>query len=160
SDAALLQGVEGFRAREAVARIVDRSSATERLYLVEVYAEGEVRASGEAAPARTGGQRAVFRTQQVQIKAYEPRGLIALAGPPRPSGILLRSGFTVANPGATAAQLGTAAGLDPQRAPAPDRAAAPRRARPKLDPMVVPAQLVRNLDPNSDPNPNPRPDPG
>ena len=154
-DAALLQGVEGFRAREAVARIVDRSSATERLYLVEVYAEGAVRASGEAAPTRTGGQRAVFRTPEVQIKAYEPRGLIALPGPPRPAGILLRSGFARANPGAPAARPSTAAGLDPQRGLAQDRAAPTRRARPKRDPMVVPAQFVRNVPPNMNANPDP-----
>ena len=44
--AAVLQGVEGLRAKEAIVRIVEQSSLDERTFEVEVYAEGDVSVVG------------------------------------------------------------------------------------------------------------------
>ena len=46
-DASVLQPVDGVRAREAIVRITDASSGVEKISRVEVYAEGDVRLSGD-----------------------------------------------------------------------------------------------------------------
>jgi len=91
--AAVLQGVEGLRAQEAVVRIVEQSS-TERTFQVEVYAEGEVSVVG--ATGALSSRHAVFQTaKELQLSPYESSGFTGLKQPPRPSPLLLRSGFLV-----------------------------------------------------------------
>jgi hypothetical protein len=93
-NAAVLQGVEGLRAREAVVRIVERSSSTERTVLVEVYCEGDVSVVGKSGVHSS--QHAVFQTAKaLELSPYERSGFTGLKQPPRPSPLLLRSGFLV-----------------------------------------------------------------
>jgi hypothetical protein len=92
--AAVLQGVEGLRAQEAVVRIVEQLSSTERTFLVEVYAEGDVSVVGGSGVHSS--RHAVFQTaKELQLSPYERSGLTRLKQPPRPSPLLLRSGFLV-----------------------------------------------------------------
>ena len=90
-ESAALQGVEGIRSREAVARIVQLSAGDDPLYQVEIYAEGGVREthdSGTPLPR----SRAAFRTSKVEMTAYVHNGLTELAKPPS-FAILQRSGL-------------------------------------------------------------------
>jgi hypothetical protein len=162
-DASVLQGADGLRARQAVARIVAIPDADGPLYQVEVYAEGEVRDSLQFGPPRPR-HRASFRASQVQLRPYRARGLTALAAAPADWEVLRRSGFLEPlRPGATARPAGpaaliagpgpateppaTTAGAAP---PGPATATSPR-PRPKRDSMVIPAQMVRPSDPGPQP---------
>ncbi len=92
-NAAALHGPKTVvRAREAVVRINDASTEFDKIFLVEVYAEGEGRS------ARDGGQaqavaRAVVRTSKIGLKSYQPGGVTEVKDPPWQSHIIRRSGF-------------------------------------------------------------------
>jgi hypothetical protein len=130
--AAVLQGVEGLRANEAIVRIVEQSSSAERTVQVQVYAEGDVSVVG--ASGVLSSRHAVFRTaKDLQLSPYERSGFTALKQPPRTAPILLRSGFLVprkpeAAPGPSRTQMaaptpatnGGSSNLEP--APRRDRA--------------------------------------
>ncbi len=57
-DASVLQGAQGLRAREAIVRITDASTARDYITLVEVYAEGQVRLTGESGQVLRSNYRA------------------------------------------------------------------------------------------------------
>ena len=84
-------------ARDAIARITDEWLGTEKIRRVEVYAEGDVRASG-AAGSPFPNYRGEFRTTEVQLKCYDPGGPKTATNPPWDLAIMRRSGFLVARP--------------------------------------------------------------
>ncbi len=92
--AAVLQGVEGLRAKEAIVRIVEQSSSDERTFQVEVYAEGDVSVVG-ASGALSSRHTILHTAKEPQLSPYHPSGFTSLKQPPRPPPILLRSGFLV-----------------------------------------------------------------
>ena len=70
-------------------------------YQAEIYAEGEVRISGEGGPPRPQ-VRTVLRTRkQVQLRAYNENGFTQWKEPPRDLLILRRSGFVLPEPATT-----------------------------------------------------------
>jgi hypothetical protein len=195
---AALQGVDGIRSREAIARIVQLAAGDDPLYQVEVYAEGEVRDSRHGGPPLPRA-RTAFRASKVEMAAYLSKGLTELAEPPPTFAILQRSGFVrttktgtkrpapavqpppqlgtvYASPRAqSSSQQGRAHPAEDSPIPSPpgpsqsagpvvepsptgftqtnptDQASAPGLNGPKVDPLVVRAQMVRNRDPSSDP---------
>lgn len=81
--AAILQGVEGLRAGEAVVRIVpapDRSTPGPRL---EVYAEDQVQMVGQTGPPLRRLRMTLRTEKDVRLKPYEDGGLVRLTGPPK-----------------------------------------------------------------------------
>jgi len=96
-DASVLHGVEGARASEAVVRITDASSETEKFFQVEVFAEGQVRLTGDNNSPRPS-YRGVFRTYEVHLKCYEPTGPQTAQEPPWDLAIVRRSGLLAPQP--------------------------------------------------------------
>ena len=156
-------------AASAVCRIVNVSAGGESLFEVEVYAEGDVRHTARA----TGPQasdRAIVRAPEVKMEYYQRDGINALRSPPSGLDILMRSGFLApprtANPPAPQAARVVAAG---PRVPVPPPLEAiavtdpsVSGPRPKVDPMVVTAQMTRDRppgpdDPADDQGPDPTP---
>ena len=104
--AAVLQGVEGLRAKEAIVRIVEQSSSDERTFQVEVYAEGDVSVVG--ASGSVSSRHTILHTaKEPQLSPYHSSGFTSLKQPPRPPPILLRSGFLVRKPDALAGPSGS-----------------------------------------------------
>jgi hypothetical protein len=100
-DCSILQGVEGVRSREALVRVLDASTATERLSRVEVYAEGAVRiTAGDGTPKTSA--RLVFQTAELRLKCYERSGPTTAKDPPWQLQIVRRSGFPVPQPAVAA----------------------------------------------------------
>jgi hypothetical protein len=106
-DCSILQGVEGIRAREAVVRVTDVSTATDKISQVDVYAEGQVRIAGTDAPPRAGYQ-VIFRTAEVRLKCYGPAGVTTPSEPPWQLQIVRRSGFLTPERGETKAKRASA----------------------------------------------------
>ena len=97
-------------------------------YQAEIYAEGEVRVSGQAGPPRPQ-VRTVLRTRkQVQLRAYRENGLTQWKEPPSDLLILRRSGFVLPEPAATRSKQATA---QPEPAAAPSELAAAPAAVPQ-----------------------------
>ncbi len=186
-ESAALQGVDGIRSREAVARIVPISGGDDPLYQVEVYAEGEVRDTRRGGPPLPR-YRTAFRASKVEMTAYRSNGLTELSKPPPPFAILQRSGWlrpaqrggtvppaaavqTSQGPGpayASSPPRGTLAGpagdseVPSDSGPSPsavgfpltnptDPAPPPGLNSPKVDPLLVRAQMMRNRDPGPNP---------
>jgi len=92
-DVAVLQGVEGIRAQQAVARIrTIESPEGNPVYVLDVYAEGKVRVSGAAVPLER--QRATYQTSsEVRVSPYQQSGVARLTGSPWQYEIVRRSGL-------------------------------------------------------------------
>ena len=125
-EAAVLQAGDGLRARAAVVRIIEVPMEDGKGYQAEIYAEGEVRISGQGRPPRPQ-VRTVLRTgKQVQLRAYRENGLTQWKEPPRDLLILRRSGFVLPEPAATRSKPVTAR---PEGAAAPSELAAVPQAQ-------------------------------
>jgi hypothetical protein len=159
----VLQGVEGLRARGAVVRIIEVPMESAKGYQADVYAEGDVKTSGQ--DHAQAERRAVFRTRtQVKLSPYDRSGLSQLDRPPRGLPILHRSGFEppesppeakaptgttpaagpvaerpATDPAVTAATVAAAPIVSPPPPP-PDLEPVPVAALPKRDAMVERAQ--------------------
>jgi hypothetical protein len=139
-DASILHGARGLHAREAIVRIADVSTTRNKISRVEVYAEGEVRLTSDMAASRAA-HHAVFETSHVQLQCYNRSGVTTPKTSPWNMAIVHRSGFR-----SPAQQSGDMR--------AQGRAASPARAitgpvgspvPPRADPMVRPAQYVRQV---------------
>jgi hypothetical protein len=124
----VLQGVDGVRAREAIVRIVDISSETEKIKRVDVYAEGQILVSGTSNANQTS-YRGELETSEVRLKCYDRAGPKTENDPPWGLAIIRRSGFVAPKPvgapngGAGAARaLQQARGANPAPVPAPSSA--------------------------------------
>jgi hypothetical protein len=95
----VLQGVSGFRAREALVRVSDVSTDLEKISQLDVYAEGQVRIQGDNDLPRSAF-RTVFRSVEVSLKCYDPAGVAALKTAPSRLPIIQRSGFLAPKPAA------------------------------------------------------------
>ena len=114
--------------RAAVVRIIEVPMEDGKGYQAEIYAEGEVRISGQGGPPRPQ-VRTVLRTRkQVQLRAYRENGLTQWKEPPRDLLILRRSGFVLPEPAATRSKPATAR---PEPAAAPSELAAAPSAVPR-----------------------------
>ena len=112
--------------RAAVVRIIEVPMEDGKGYQAEIYAEGEVRISGQGGPPRPQ-VRTVLRTRkQVQLRAYRENGLTQWKEPPRDLLILRRSGFVLPEPAATRSKPATAR---PEPAAAPSELAAVPQAQ-------------------------------
>ena len=106
-EAAVLQAGDGLRACAAVVRIIEVPMEDGKGYQAEIYAEGEVRISGQGGPPRPQ-VRTVLRTRkQVQLRAYRENGLTQWKEPPSDLLILRRSGFVLPEPAATRSKPAT-----------------------------------------------------
>ncbi len=113
-EAAVLQAGDGLRARAAVVRIIEVPMEDGKGYQAEIYAEGEVRISGQGGPPRPQ-VRTVLRTRkQVQLRAYRENGLTQWKEPPRDLLILRRSGFVLPEPAAAPSEPAAAPAAVPQ----------------------------------------------
>jgi len=166
-DSSILQGVEGIRAREAVVRVSDVSTAIEKIVQVEVYAEGQVRVAGNEGPPQPRFH-VVFRTAEVRLKCYHPSGPSTPKDPPWQLQIVRRSGFrepkpAVADPKGAGPEpvvgRGPAAGDDQTQA-SPQPVAATQTAVPGPDqpsrdelpgPVGAGAEAYRPATPKLDP---------
>ena len=93
--------------RAAVVRIIEVPMEDGKGYQAEIYAEGEVRISGQGGPPRPQ-VRTVLRTRkQVQLRAYRENGLTQWKEPPRDLLILRRSGFVLPEPAAARSKPAT-----------------------------------------------------
>jgi hypothetical protein len=93
-EAAVLQGVEGLRARGAVVRITEQPAAGGPGYRAEVYAEGDVRpTSGNNTTPRPHARLELQTPKEVRLTPYDPSGLTRLAEVPHGLAIVHRSGF-------------------------------------------------------------------
>ncbi|MGO9468841.1 MAG: hypothetical protein ACLQVF_32335 [Isosphaeraceae bacterium] len=183
-DVAVLQGTEGIRAQQAVARIrTVESPEGEKVYVVDLYSEGKVQLSAAAEPRAR--HRATFETShEVRVSPYQESGLARLPGSPWQYEIVRRSGLVplpeqVATAGAPAqAPADSATKPDPPQSMAiPASAAPPYSERstppavlpiepapaaaqpgaggdPKLDPMVRPVQYTTTSTVRPTPDPN------
>ena len=171
--ASALQGTDGLRAARAVCRIVNVSTGGDPLYEVEVYAEGDVRHTARS----TGPQpsdRAIVRAPLVKMEAYQRDGdqcpALSAASARHPHALRIPGGARTADPPARRPPPGPprqplAASPPPvrrrrclrrwTRSPRTDPPI--RGSRPKVDPMVVPAQMTRDRPPGPDDGPD---DPG
>ncbi len=176
-ESSALQGVDGLRASEAVARIVSLSQGDGPPYQVDVFAEDAVPGTGKK-PRSIPNHRARFRATKVEMEAYLPQGMSELKTPPRPFGLLQRSGFLA--PRRPPAQNAAVAARSPQTrayalspvqsppqntdfgqadrtvsgmtvgAGLPDNPPAIGQPNPKRDPMLIPAQMRSNRPPGPD----------
>ena len=121
-------------AREAVVRIVDESTATDKISRVEVYAEGQVRAAG-AENSPHAKARFVVRGAEVRLKCYQPGRPVEVKSPPWELQIIRRSGLR--EPAATAAARPTRG--------ATDRSGGP--ARSSMDLVSAPSPGSRDIRP-------------
>jgi hypothetical protein len=94
-ESAVLQGVEGLRAREAIIHIIPRAAGNDTQYSVRIYAEGDVRVVGEPS-SRQSSRMSLETSREPRLSPYDAGGLISLKQPPRPSPIALRSGLLAA----------------------------------------------------------------
>ncbi len=153
-DASILQGADGLRAREALVRISDASTASDKINQLEVYAEGQVRFTGDLGQLRSQ-YRAVFRAAEIHLRCYDRSAPIEAKAPPRNLAIMGRSGLL--RPALASPVMQPQTATRPQQAalttatttpasPAPD--AAPSLAHPKRDPVVQPTEFVRMAAPD------------
>ncbi len=151
-NSAALQGVDGVRAREVVARIKKLSTGDEPLYRVEIYAEGDVQDTGKAGKP-VSRYRTTYQVAKVEMETYDPDGLKVLSTPPPPFGLLQRSGLLAWKAARKAAE---AAVGRPARA----------EAGAHIQPPIPPRPTTPRQDPGSNRNipvtadPNTRPTPG
>ena len=139
SEAAVLQAGDGLRACAAVVRIIEVPMEDGKGYQAEIYAEGEVRISGQGGPPRPQ-VRTVLRTRkQVLLRAYRENGLTQWKEPPLDLLILRRSGFVSPEPAPTRSKPAPAR---PEPAAAPSKLAAAPAAVPQ-------AQLLASATPGS-----------
>ena len=99
-EAAVLQAGDGLRARAAVVRILEVPMENGKGYQAEIYAEGEVRISGQGGPPRPQARTVLRTRKQVQLRAYKDNGFTQWKEPPRDLLILRRSGFVLPEPAA------------------------------------------------------------
>ena len=85
------------RAREAIVRIVDISSETEKISRVDVYAEGQILVSGTS-NATQRSYRGELETSEVRLKCYDRAGPKTEKDPPWGLAIIRRSGFVGPKP--------------------------------------------------------------
>jgi len=111
-EAAVLQAGDGLRARAAVVRILEVPMENGKGYQAEIYAEGEVRISGQGGPPRPQARTVLRTRKQVQLRAYKDNGFTQWKEPPRDLLILRRSGFVLPEP-ATARPEPAAARSEP-----------------------------------------------
>ena len=135
-ESSALQGVDGLRASEAVARIVAVAEGEEPLYQVDVFGEDDAPEAGKKRRANPQ-HRTGFRATKVEMEAYLPQGLSELKKPPPPFGLLQRSGFMA--PG------------KPPAASAAATARSPRAPADALSPVLPPSQVARQ-SPAGDPD--------
>lgn len=174
---AILQGIDGVRADEAVVRVSGDPAAGAEGYRFDVYAEGQVQPVGPPSPPRRALRTTLVSDKPYALKPYTKGGLRSEAGPPAGLAILAR-GFTPA----PARPLALAAAAPPREAPAPaplspplppaaasppvQSTAAPVRAAATVDRQVVPVQFEQerlpaptpNTDAGFDPSPAPAPE--
>ena len=159
--AAILQGVEGLRAGEAVVRIVpapDRSTPGPRL---EVYAEDQVQMIGQTGPPLRRLRLTLRTEKDVRLKPYEDGGLVRLPGPPKGLPLLERAFPRTSNPTPEGSNREESPGIGPGGPPvstSPARAANPpssnkRRAPERLGPPASSARA--GLTDNSPEVPDP-----
>src|SRR5208337_3183765 len=114
-EAAVLQAGDGLRARAAVVRILEVPMENGKGYQAEIYAEGEVRISGQGGPPRPQARTVLRTRKQVQLRAYKDNGFTQWKEPPRDLLILRRSGFVAPEP-AAAQQAQSLASATPRSA--------------------------------------------
>ena len=125
-EAAVLQAGDGLRAHAAVVRIIEVPMEDGKGYQAEIYAEGEVRISGQGGRPRPQVRTVLLTRKQVQLRAYRENGLTQWKEPPRDLLILRRSGFVSPEPAATRSKPATAR---PEPAAAPSVLAAAPQAQ-------------------------------
>jgi hypothetical protein len=93
--AAILQGVEGLRAEEAVIHVVATTTPAGTSYRVEVYAERV--SSADASTTRPSVRTTLETDVEIRLRPYVgPKGLIQMDAPPDRMLLLARSGLTSA----------------------------------------------------------------
>jgi hypothetical protein len=92
-DVAVLQGVEGVRAQQAVARIRTlEPPESGRIYAVDLYAEGNVQITGALRSLARHG--ASFQTaREVRVSSYQQSGIVKPSASPWQYEIVRRSGL-------------------------------------------------------------------
>lgn len=96
--AAVLQGAEGLRARGAVVRIIAVPMEGGKGFQADIYAEGDVRISGQETAPRAEERTSLRTRGEVRLSPYQSSGLTELKEPPRGLMIVARSGFAVPEP--------------------------------------------------------------
>jgi len=90
-EVAVLQGVEGLRAGEAVVRVTELPTPGGTVYRLDVYAEG-LKSPGPGEPQPPA--RVTLRTNvQVRLRPYQAGGLERLDAPPKSLPLLARAGL-------------------------------------------------------------------
>jgi len=107
-EAAVLQAGDGLRARAAVVRIIEVPMDNSKGYQADIYAEGEVRITGQGGPPRPQARTVLRTRKQVQLRVYKDNGYTQLKEPPRDLLILRRSGFVSRQPAAAPSKPATA----------------------------------------------------
>jgi hypothetical protein len=151
--AAVLQGVDGVRANEALVRITSRTDPAGTVYHLDIHAEGITPTADELAPRRS--DRITLTTDHdVSVRSYEPGGCVRLGRAPAGLAILARSGLMPAAPppdrrAAPPRSLQRRSNPDAPDTPAPvaDRATTPIPARPRQPLAPLPAQAVQPPEP-------------
>src|SRR5208337_4187281 len=123
-EAAVLQAGDGLRARAAVVRILEVPMENGKGYQAEIYAEGEVRISGQGGPPQPQARTVLRTRKQVQLRAYKDNGFTQWREPPRDLLILRRSGFVL--PESAAARSEPAIAQPEPASTQPEPAAAPQ----------------------------------
>ncbi|WP_246196127.1 LPS-assembly protein LptD [Aquisphaera giovannonii] len=169
-DAAVLQGTDGVRSRAAVVRIVEVTIGGEKGHQIDIYAEGDVRITGQDRAPAPSFRTSVRTAREVRLNPYRPAGLQVVKGPPRGLAILDRCGFAggvQSRPAAAATPASVAPRQDRQVQRAAAQADPPQsasRAVPAPEPLPPPAAEVVETQatgaaPGSGTRPSAAPDP-
>jgi hypothetical protein len=155
-EAAVLQAGDGLRARAAVVRILEVPMENGKGYQAEIYAEGEVRISGQGGPPRPQARTVLRTRKQVQLRAYKDNGFTQWKEPPRDLLILRRSGFVLPEPATARPELAAArsepaaARSEPAAARSEPAIAQPEPATTQPEPAAAPeAQILASATPRS-----------
>ncbi|WP_165226748.1 hypothetical protein [Aquisphaera insulae] len=97
-ETSLLQGTEGLRCSDAVVRIVEIQMGQGKGYQADVYAEGEIRFTGQGGDPKPRLRTTIRTARDVRLGAYRAEGLQSLRAAPRNLPILARSGLVAAAP--------------------------------------------------------------
>ncbi|MBV8317600.1 MAG: hypothetical protein JOZ53_21885 [Planctomycetaceae bacterium] len=154
--AAILQGVEGLRAGEAVVRIISAPDPSTPGRRLEVYAEDQVQMVGQTGPPLRRLRTTLRTEKDVRLKPYEDGGLVRLPGPPKGLPLLERAFPRTSNPAPRGPNREKSPGIGPGGPPvstSPARAANPAPSNEPRSPRRLgpPASSAREGLTNNSP---------
>lgn len=159
---AILQGLEGVRANQAVIRVTRAESRTGAVHRLDVYAEGQAQPIGRPATPLPAYRTTLVTDKNIRYKPYDNKPVSPEAGPPKGLLILGRA-FPTTPLARTPGSAIPPPNVRPVRAPAgtgsaPDPGPKPSLARTSVTPTTVTRRALAATEETEDRRPAaPRP---